>query len=137
MEWAGYKMKNGYGLIRATTSSKDPQSLAHRVAWIVEHGEIPADKIVLHKCDNPACVNIEHLRLGSHKDNTADMVSKRRHGWRNGTAWQKLTVENYGEIKDLYAKNHTQQRIADKFKVSRSLVSMIVNGKLRLSGMER
>lgn len=137
MEWTGYRMKNGYGLIRTTTNASDPQTLAHRAAWIVERGEIPAGRVVMHTCDNPACVNIDHLKIGSHKENTADMVSKRRHGWRNGTAWQKLSKENYEQIKSLYRDRLTQQLIADKFGVSRPLVSMIVNGKLHLSSNER
>jgi len=87
----------------------------------------------MHTCDNPSCVNDEHLRLGTHKDNTADMIAKRRHNWRDGQPWQKLSVADIDAIRKLRAEGHTQQFIADQFDVSRPLISMHLNGKLLLS----
>jgi hypothetical protein len=52
--------------------------LAHRVAWTMENGEIPTGLLVLHRCDNPSCVNPEHLFAGTYQDNADDMVSKGR-----------------------------------------------------------
>lgn len=51
---------------------------AHRYVYIQEHGEIPDGLVVMHTCDNPACINLEHLKLGTNKDNTQDMIAKGR-----------------------------------------------------------
>lgn len=65
--WHG-QWRNGIGEIE----------LAHRAAWRMMRGPIPTDMFVLHKCDNPICVNPSHLFLGSQSDNAKDMWAKRR-----------------------------------------------------------
>src|SRR5678815_3205705 len=86
LEWQGTKhSKRGYGL--------DGRKLAHRAAWERVHGPIPEGMHVLHKCDNPPCVNVRHLFLGTHADNMRDREQKGRanhpYGERSGKA--KLT----------------------------------------------
>jgi len=76
IEWAGNRLKAGYG--RRKINGK--HYLAHRLVWEVVNGEIPPGLCVLHRCDNPPCVNIDHLFLGTLKDNADDMLIKRR-GW--------------------------------------------------------
>lgn len=55
------------------------KAYVHRLVWIEENGPIPTGMCVLHKCDNPPCINIDHLFLGTQSDNIDDMVRKGRH----------------------------------------------------------
>jgi hypothetical protein len=79
--WKGGKCY-GYGQFHVIG-----QHRAHRVSWILHCGEIPNDLLVLHKCDNRACVNPKHLWLGTHQDNQTDKVEKGRQakGDRSGS----------------------------------------------------
>jgi len=74
-EWPGQRMDNGSGLIYGKTSEHE---LAHRALWKLINGVVPPNAYVLHKCDNPVCVNPNHLFLGDHTANMRDMCYKRR-----------------------------------------------------------
>lgn len=64
----------GYGVVSVNRRARG----AHICAWNLSHGEIPKGQCVLHRCDNPICVNPQHLFLGTKKDNTRDMMAKGR-----------------------------------------------------------
>src|ERR1035438_7769338 len=72
--WLSTKNKQSYGVFAIKRKSVK----AHRISWEIKNGKIPDRIFVLHKCDNPQCVNPDHLFLGSAKDNTQDMLSKGR-----------------------------------------------------------
>jgi hypothetical protein len=73
-EWTGRINSSGYGIIYFNKK----QQAAHRVAWQIANGEIPKGMLVCHTCDNPPCVNVNHLWLGTHQDNMDDMTVKGR-----------------------------------------------------------
>lgn len=75
-EWTGTRLTSGYGLIRTVYGYAQT---AHRDAWVRANGEIPPGMVVCHHCDNPPCYELEHLFLGTYKDNSQDMVKKLRY----------------------------------------------------------
>lgn len=70
---------NRYTLVLVDGSA---ERRAHRLAWELANGPVPAGQFVLHRCDNPPCARPDHLFLGTAADNTADMRSKGRGGWQ-------------------------------------------------------
>ena len=75
--WMAYKNEHGYG--RFTPSKERGPQLAHRISYELTHGTIPTGSIVRHVCDNPACVNPKHLIIGTMRENTNDMMDRKRH----------------------------------------------------------
>lgn len=91
---------------------------AHRAAWIIANGPIPDGLLVMHRCDNPRCVNPSHLQLGTYTDNSIDMVTKGRHRG-------KLRPEDVLAIR---ADGRLHRVIASEYGVSRTMVSNIKRG---------
>lgn len=73
-EWSGSRTAGGYGLVGNTKRVR-----VHRLSWELANGStIPDGMVIRHKCDNPPCINPEHLEIGTHADNMADMFSRGR-----------------------------------------------------------
>lgn len=133
-EWKGGKNK-GYG----SFSIKNKTFSAHRVSYQLYYGEITNNLFVCHKCDNPCCVNPDHLFLGTPKDNMIDKVNKNRgyngiqKGLRKGTnnGNCKLSDDQIEMIRDYINKGYTNTKIAKLFSISHSYVSKIKLDKSR------
>ena len=125
IEWDKAKDKAGYGV----SWLNGKWIRAHRKAYIQNKGEIPDDLVVRHTCDNKACVNPDHLILGDHKQNMADMAAKGRTNTRRGSTHSKakLTEQQVHEIKSTFGLS--QRELAAKYGVSASLIAAIKLGK--------
>jgi len=100
IEWPRRIGNNGYGRLKANGKFW----LAHRYTWTLLVGEIPANMHVLHKCDNPKCINIEHLFLGTDLDNTLDKIAKGR--YKNQFSHQALCSRGHNNWQYRHNRKH-------------------------------
>lgn len=127
-EWQGSKNHLGYGVFSLNGLSRKP----HRVVLeLAGHTLSPSD-VVMHLCDNRACANPGHLRIGTQAENIADMISKGR-GLRNEAHPQaRLTNAQVAEIRAASKRGETQRSIARSFGVSQSTVWRISHNVSRV-----
>lgn len=105
-----------------------------RVIYIKNFGKIPKGMVIRHKCDNPYCCNIEHLEIGTPKENVRDMIERGRDlyhkpkinllGEKNGS--HKLTEK---QVKEIYLSDLSSYKLAKKYNVSRTNIIYIKNKK--------
>lgn len=123
--WVAVHTKKGYGLFGVDGIMRQ----SHRVAYELYKEPIPKGLHVMHKCDNPSCVNPDHLEVGTHQDNMADMVNKGRTCKGEGKANSKLKE---GDVIKIRAKASSGNKLVDIAKVygmSPSTISRVVSGK--------
>lgn len=126
----GQKSRTGYGKLRIHGKLKS----AHRIMYEIHHGEITSGFVVMHKCDNPSCINIEHLRLGSQAENIKDMHEKNRAVFNRGInhPGAKLTLLEANQIKATY-KSHDRKNgataLSKYFGVHRRTIEHVIKNK--------
>lgn len=118
--WEKAVNSSGYGV----TWFGGKQHYAHRVAIGAKKGEV-----VLHICDNRLCVNPEHLRIGTHADNSTDMVSKNRQAKGEACGNSKLTTSEVITIRELKGKL-SSRKVAKLFNISKTNVLDIWNNNI-------
>ena len=128
--WKGQILSNGYGRI-SLGSKKDGAEGAHRVSWrIANKQDIPEGMFVMHKCDNPSCVNPNHLTIGTPKENTQDMIAKGRKrtvapkGEGNGKS-----LLNEEKVRFIKESDLSHAALARKFEVSENCIRGVRTGR--------
>lgn len=123
-EWQKGLTSKGYGKVKMR-----PKTLtAHRVAYAIANKELPA--LLMHSCDNPKCVNPAHLSAGTHKENMADMVAKRRQATGTTHGVSKLTESDVLDIRQMYADGVKVRLIAEKHGIKAHSISNICAGRV-------
>lgn len=112
--WTVATLRSGYGCFTAGKR----RMTAHRAAFLAWKGPIPEGMFVLHSCDQPSCINPQHLRLGTHADNTSDKNARNRNA-RGERIFNKLklTPEKVLEIRRLSREGVRGTEIAKRFAV--------------------
>ncbi len=139
LEWQGPKDMKGYGRLQLHTCM-GRQQLAHRIAYLLHNGPFDQELVIRHQCNNPACVNPEHLSTGTPKDNVADMLlaGTRYQPDTRGTKHPmcKLSEMDVHEIRALspvlemvLGKANASKTLAARLGINRQTIDSIVSGK--------
>ena len=124
--WTAAKVRHGYGLFHWPQGDRQAQGTAHRYSWRLHRGEIPAEMFVLHRCDNPSCVNPDHLFLGTHRENMKDKMAKGR--WNTGHG-KRIAPDTVRLIRREVNNGTSRGAMARRLGVSATMVSEICSGK--------
>lgn len=129
--WTAWRNPMGYGTFRDPSMRRSV--LAHRFSFELHTGQAPGDLMVCHRCDNPRCVNPEHLFIGTAKDNTADMLAKGRHrigdrarGEKHPMA--KLSASDVADIRSRLQAGSRRSDLARMYSIGMSQMSRIARG---------
>lgn len=124
--WSGAPVTDfGYGEIYVNGESIS----AHRYSWQLHCGDIPGGLCVLHRCDNPACVNPGHLFLGTQLDNMADRDRKGRQAKGESHPLHKLSSGDVAAIRAARSDGVMVNDLACRYSVSQSAIYYILQGK--------
>ena len=123
--WTAYRCPDGYGHM----SWAGRRSRAHRISWEIANGAVADGMHVLHRCDNPACVNPAHLFLGSNADNVADREQKKR-----GVVQRKTHKLNEASARAIRSSMEPTRVLAERYGVHRTMVQGIRSGKMWQAG---
>jgi hypothetical protein len=123
--WTGSIHPKGYGYVHFDGR----WGKAHRVAYALAYGHLPAELHVLHRCDNPPCVNPDHLFVGTNTDNIADRVRKGRSRSLRGAEHPQAKLTE-ADVREILSSGEPQRRAAKRYGVTKALIQFIRHRKL-------
>lgn len=124
--WMKYKDKNGYGDFQFCYLGIKYRYRAHRTSYELTKGVIPNDLIVCHKCDNPTCVNPNHLFTGTHQDNCDDKINKGRQAIAEINGRSKLNWLLVNEIRCKYESGFSIKELSGNYNISTDQIINII-----------
>jgi hypothetical protein len=124
--WMALRDEKGYGVIGY---GRGRWRRSHRIAWELAAGPIPTGMHVLHRCDNPPCCAVEHLFLGTNKDNVADKMSKGRQSRGRPSPNGKLTATDVACARTLYRAGASGLSLSKVFSVRVNAMWNLLNGR--------
>jgi hypothetical protein len=125
-EWTAGRYRGGYGHFRKKVDGKWKMYKAHRFSYEWFKGKIPEGMLVCHSCDNPSCVNPEHLFVGTVKDNAQDCVKKGRNGFGRNPNHKHLSKEIADKIREDHKKGMSYKELQKKYDQSKAQISRVV-----------
>jgi hypothetical protein len=127
--WTAGADRQGYGLFHCYNDGKRGLKRAHRMAWELVNGPISPGQVVLHRCDTPSCVNVDHLSIGTVSDNNADMLRKGRGRAHSGESHYKTRISSVdvASIRRRCAAGESQSSVGRSYGLSQPTISGIVN----------
>jgi hypothetical protein len=126
-EWTAGKDPDGYGIFHHKKSVR-----AHRFAYKIFKGDVPSGMCICHICDNPGCVNPDHMWIGSVTENNRDRESKGRSDPQHGERGHNAKLKNYQaeEIRVKYIpRKYTYQMLADEYGLCPEAIRNIIKNK--------
>jgi hypothetical protein len=122
--WTGSTFWDGYGSITVQKRTY----MAHRFSYSLATGkELPSHVLILHSCDNPACVNPRHLSEGTRSKNMQDMLARGR--WRPGKSVKKLDCERAAQMRRDHESGEGKKALARKYNVVPKTVRTVLKGE--------
>jgi hypothetical protein len=119
--WTGAKGRKGYGHV--SVRRLPVKGLAHRLSYLIHKGEFDPDLEIMHDCDNPSCVNPDHLRAGTHDENMKDAALR-------GRLRRTYTVGQVLGVVEMRSRGEASKDVAEKTGVKPSSQCDIMNGRV-------
>ncbi len=117
-EWTASLDKKGYGQIYDGNNSR----IAHRWIYLYLNPETDRSLVICHKCDNPKCVNPDHLWAGTQRDNIHDSLAKGRMNQGSSSHFSKLTDTDVTRIREMISMSMTDAQISEHFMVGKGTI---------------
>jgi hypothetical protein len=133
-EWTAAKYRGGYGHFRRKVDGKWKMEKTHRFAYEIHNEQFDKSLIVCHKCDNPSCVNPDHLFLGTPMDNVQDKMKKGRFKVIRNPKHRLLNLEIAKAIRQDHSNGLSYEELQSKYSTSKQQVSRIVRNEIWKEG---
>ena len=128
--WNASKSRGGYGQFRLLKNNKWTMARANRVSYELFKGELSPTLLVCHSCDNPECINPNHLFTGTAKENIQDMIKKGRRFLSRNTKHKWLNRQTVDAMREDFKQGMKQAEICLKYEHSRAQVSRVVRNQI-------